>query len=159
MKTTVLHIAICWICSLSLPSVAVSGEIFDFMVDDDHGGQFAFARLELAKLPATLDDFVSLSFSESAQQKFGFDFEIYPGTFDDLQPSENGPRFISDGFGGLTGTDGNAVNGVTMRDFLNIPATSLPNVIKLSRFNLTASSILQRRDQLALWYINPSGDR
>ena len=71
--------------------------VYDF---EQEGTRTVLAQLELLTLPATHEEVIGLTFTPTGQEFFGYDFAMYPGTFD-----INCFPFIDDGMGGLTGEE------------------------------------------------------
>lgn len=113
------------------------------------------ATLTLAELPAEVNDFVSLQFTDRGQELFGFG-ETYLGEFDALGAFDS---FISD----RRDFDGQEINGLrgagedqgaTAID-LDPPPSSLADVIETSVFRLHGSAA---HDWMSLRYLDVGGE-
>jgi hypothetical protein len=92
--------------AIGLTSASCHAQLFYDFVEDNTGD--VLATIELFQLPASVNDFVGLTFTPEGQAIFGFGPE-YLGTFD--RSTGPGNAVVSDGGSGLVG-DGGLVSWV-----------------------------------------------
>lgn len=103
-----------------MTSCCRAAETFDFISEGD-----LLATVTAQQLPATNDDVVSLTFSESGEALFGFG-PVYTGDFDRIS-SDNGERWVSSPDGGLGGFDADNVRSIAFGDSNPPESTVFPN--------------------------------
>lgn len=116
----------------------VQAQSFEFISSDGE----ALATIEFSELPASLTEFVSLTFTPTGEEIFGFG-SVYTGEFDALESPGNGSRFVTNALDGtLGGIDNDGVQVVSLVD--RDPPTS--EAFTLETFAITAA--LERADSI-----------
>lgn len=142
------------VCCFALITSEVSAQfVFDLIQEDSS----VLATLTLEQLSSDPEDVLALTFSEQAQDLFGYG-PTYEGTFDSLSLAEDFARlaFEEDGIG-LTGRAAITVFSVSVHD-TQPPNTSLAD-IDASQFDIIAQDVIGSTDAIVLRYFDSGTEK
>ena len=141
-----------------VPKMVHAGFLYDFIENAAEGSR-VIARLELASLPATESEFVSLTFTPLGEQIFGY--SSYPGTFDRMSAERAvfvgylNPACPACDLEAFNDDDGSQLASMIDND---PPLSSLPDLESTMFFELQASTF-DGFDNIRLRYRDKAGSQ